>query len=44
MSTPAIIMMIVAMLVIWGGLLVAMLNLTRNDRAEFNVEDIHRDL
>lgn len=30
MSAIAIVMMIVAMLVIWGGLLVAMINLNRS--------------
>lgn len=30
MSTTAIVMMIVAMLVIWGGLAVAMVNLSRS--------------
>ena len=32
MSTEAIVMMIVAMLVVWGGLAVAILNLRRGDR------------
>lgn len=34
MSTSAIVMMIVAMLVLWGGLLLAILNVVRADRAE----------
>lgn len=43
MSTSAVIMMIVAMLIIWGGLVVAVLNLRRS--ADLPREDeIHRDL
>ncbi|WP_435748039.1 methionine/alanine import family NSS transporter small subunit [Nocardioides sp. SYSU DS0663] len=32
MSTDAIVMMVVAMLVLWGGLLLAVVNLARGDR------------
>ena len=43
MSTSAIMMMIVAMLVIWGGLALAILNLRRSP--ELPAEDeVHRDL
>ena len=47
MTTTAIIMMIVAILVIWGGLALAIANLARNgnsaaeDVREF---EVHRDL
>lgn len=47
MTTTAIIMMIVAMLTIWGGLAVAILNLSkRGDVADADVLDaeVHRDL
>lgn len=39
MSTAAIVMMIVAMLVIWGGLVLAVVRLRQAD-----VQDFHRDL
>ena len=39
MSTAAIVMMIVAMLVIWGGLVVAAVRLRRADSTDF-----HHDL
>ena len=47
MTTTAIIMMIIAMLTIWGGLVAAILNL--NSRGDASAEDIrdaelHRDL
>lgn len=47
MTMTAIIMMIVAMLTIWGGLAAAILNLSkRGDVAERDVRDaeVHRDL
>ena len=47
MTTTAIIMMIVAILVIWGGLGVAIANLTRRgDAAAQDVREVevHRDL
>lgn len=33
MSTEAIVMMVVSMVVLWGGLLAAVLNISRNDTA-----------
>lgn len=47
MTTTAIIMMIIAMLTIWGGLAVAILNLSK--RGEVSDQDVldaelHRDL
>lgn len=47
MTTTAIIMMIVAILVIWGGLALAIANLVRNgDSAAEDVREfeVHRDL
>lgn len=41
MSTGAILMMVLAMLVLWGGLALAIRNLRRGDA---DVEDFHRDL
>ncbi|WP_155892975.1 methionine/alanine import family NSS transporter small subunit [Intrasporangium chromatireducens] len=42
MNAPAIVMMLVAMLVLWGGLAVAIVNVSRSDRGE--VAEAHRDL
>lgn len=42
MSTPAIIMMIVAMVVVWGGLAAAIISISRHD-AKGQV-DFNRDL
>lgn len=42
MTTSAIVMMIVAMLVVWGGLALAIINLTRTSREE--PDEVHRDL
>lgn len=42
MNTEAIIMMIVAMVVLWGGLGLAIVNLTRHEPHQ--AEDFHRDL
>lgn len=42
MNAPAIVMMLVAMLVLWGGLAVAIVNVSRSDRGE--VAEVHRDL
>ena len=42
MSTSAIVMMIVAMLVVWGGLALAIVNLTRSTQEE--PDEVHRDL
>ena len=43
MSTTAIVMLVVAMLVIWGGLALAILNLTRSAETPTSRE-VHRDL
>lgn len=42
MNAPAIVMMLVAMLVLWGGLAVAIVNVSRSDRGE--VAEAQRDL
>ena len=42
MTTSAVVLMIVAMLVIWGGLLAAVLNLRHSDEA--GDPSFHRDL
>ncbi len=42
MGGSAIVMMLVAMLVLWGGLAAAIWNLRRGQTPE--VEDVHRDL
>jgi cell division protein FtsX len=42
MSTAAIIMMLIAMLVLWGGLAVAIWNINRYTGSE--PEQVHRDL
>ena len=44
MSTDAVAMMIVAMVVIWGGLALAILNLVRHGAVEGRAEQVHRDL
>ncbi len=43
MSGEAIVMMVAAMLVLWGGLVVALLNLRRSDDLPTG-EEVHRDL
>jgi len=43
MSVTAIVMMVVAMLVIWGGLALAILNLTRSAETP-TFREVHRDL
>ncbi len=43
MSTTAIVMMVVAMVVIWGGLALAILNLSRS-RSTPRASEVHRDL
>ncbi|MDT0278288.1 methionine/alanine import family NSS transporter small subunit [Blastococcus goldschmidtiae] len=47
MSTAAIVMMVVAMIVIWGGLALAIASLVRHgaveDRAEEPAENVPRD-
>lgn len=46
MSTGAIVMMVLAMLVLWGGLAGAIVNLTRRSDAEdvYEGDNLHRDL
>lgn len=44
MSADAIVMMVVAMLVIWGGLALAVLSLLRNGNVADRPEDVRRDL
>ena len=41
MNTSAVVMMVVAMVVLWGGLVLAILNISRSNP---NVADQHRDL
>lgn len=44
MSTEAIVMMVVAMAVIWGGLALAIASLLRHGAVEGRAEDVRRDL
>jgi hypothetical protein len=44
MSTSAIVMMVVAMLVIWGGLGLAIASLLRHGAVEDRTEHLTRDL
>ena len=44
MSTSAIVMMVVAMVVIWGGLALAIASLLRHGAVEDRTEDLSRDL
>ncbi len=44
MSTSAIVMMLVAMAVIWGGLALAVASLLRHGAVEDRVENLPRDL
>jgi Putative methionine and alanine importer, small subunit len=43
MSTSAIVMMVVAMLVIWGGLALAVASLVRHGAVEDRAENVRRD-
>jgi hypothetical protein len=43
-STPAIVMLVISMLVIWGGLVLALLHLRRADREDAVEQERHRDL
>jgi hypothetical protein len=43
MGTGAILMMLLAMLVIWGGLAIAVVNLSRSKDVP-TVDEVHRDL
>lgn len=42
MSLDAVILMLVAMAILWGGLVVAVIRLNRHDLP--SLDDIHRDL
>lgn len=42
MSADAVILMLVAMTILWGGLVVAVIRLNRHDLPP--VDDVHRDL
>lgn len=44
MTAPAIAMLIVAMLIIWGGLALAMFNLMRRRNNLPGTSELHRDL
>jgi hypothetical protein len=44
MSTAAIVMMVVAMVVIWGGLALAITNLVRHGAVESRAENLPREL
>ena len=44
MSTAAIVMMLVAMVVIWGGLALAIASLVRHGAVEDRSENLRRDL
>lgn len=45
MSIDAVIVMVVAMTILWGGLIVAIIRLNRHAVPEdLDLEDIHRDL
>lgn len=43
MSTGAVVMMVVAMAVIWGGLALAIINLLRHGAVESRAESAHQD-
>ncbi|MGY2079914.1 methionine/alanine import family NSS transporter small subunit [Modestobacter sp. SYSU DS0657] len=43
MSTDAIVMMVVAMVVIWGGLALAVVSLLRHGAVEDRSENLRRD-
>ncbi|MGY1804176.1 methionine/alanine import family NSS transporter small subunit [Blastococcus sp. SYSU D00922] len=43
MSASAVVMMLVAMAVIWGGLAVAIVNLVRHGAVEQRAENLPRD-
>lgn len=44
MSASAIVMMIVSMLIIWGGLVVAIIHLNRSTTGLPERSEVHRDL
>jgi hypothetical protein len=43
MSTAAIVMMLLAMAVIWGGLVLAIASLVRHGAVEDRAENLHRE-
>lgn len=44
MSGEAVVMMVVAMIVIWGGLALSVASLLRHGAVEGRVDDVRRDL
>ena len=44
MTTPAIVMLVISVLVIWGGLVLALLHLRQADRHDAAEQERHRDL
>jgi hypothetical protein len=44
MSTGAIVMLVVAAVVVWGGLAYALVHLRRADRHDAIEQEMHRDL
>jgi len=44
MSTSAIVMMLIAMIVIWGGLTLAVVSLVRHGGVEDRAENVRRNL
>lgn len=44
MSADAVVLMIVAMLILWGGLALAVVRLNRHDLPPLDLDEIHRDL
>lgn len=44
MTTGAIVMMIISITAVWGGLVLALLNLRRADREDAIEQEMHRDL
>lgn len=42
MTTPAIVMMIIAMVTVWGGLIAAIVNLARHPEAADSEPDVMR--
>ena len=44
MTTSAIVMLVIAAVVIWGGLVLALLHLRRADREDAVQQEMHRDL
>ena len=43
MSTDAIVMMVVAMIIIWGGMALAIASLLRHGAVEGRAQDVRRD-